>query len=492
SFSADDIKVRANERYKAKNYEDAIRLYSRAIELDSTSPTFYTNRAAALMMLKRPKDALDDCQRALVLDPTSIKALLRGAKCNFSLGNLSEADRWYTRVLHADTNNKQAITEYYQLQQVQSSIKQAESYLQNGQYFLAANLIDRASSFLDEIPAKWKIMKGETLLEQKEYGEASRIANEILRGDQQNPDAHVLRARILYVEGDNQKAAAHCQEALRCDPDHSKARILLRRARSIESQKNAGNEAFKREDFNTAYNIYTAALEIDPENKNTNSKLYSNRSAVLVKLGKFTEAIKDMDKALELDPTFVKVLKRRADTYMKLEKYNEAVQDLKTALEIDSTNQEIRRELHNAERELKKASRKDYYKILGIPKDASENEIKKAYRKAALQHHPDKNCGDSEAEVKFKEIGEAYAILSDPVKKQRYDSGADLDSPGCGMDFDTVDPNLFFQMFMNNDGFPGMGAGGSRGGFPPGFGGFSAREFPRQRSNGYHSYGFHY
>ncbi|CAG8436624.1 11068_t:CDS:2 [Scutellospora calospora] len=475
----------ANEQYKAKNYENAIRLYSRAIELDQTSPTFYTNRAAALMMLKKPKIALDDCQKALLLDPTSIKALLRGAKCNFTLGNLTEADRWYTKVLNAEPNNKQAISEYQQLQKVQNSINQAEFCLQNGQYAFAASLINNVSSYLDEIPTKWKIMKAETLLEQNEYGEASRIANEILRGDQQNPDAHVLRARILYIEGDNQKAAAHCQEALRCDPDHSKARILLK------SQKNAGNEAFKKEDFNKAYEIYTLALEIDPENKNTNSKLYSNRSAVLVKQGKLVEAIKDMDKALELDPAFVKVLKRRADTYMKLEKYSEAVQDLKAALEIDSTNQELRRELHNAERELKKASRKDYYKILGISKYASESDIKKAYRKAALQHHPDKNCGDSEAEVKFKEIGEAYAILSDPVKKQRYDSGVDLDGPNCGMDFDTVDPNLFFQMFMNSDNFSNMGSGGPRGGFPSGFGGGfpSSREFPRQRSSGYHSYG---
>ena len=52
--------------------------------------------------------------------------------------------------------------------------------------------------------------------------------SEILRSDLQNSDAHVLRARILYTEGENAKAALHCQEALRCDPDNSKARILLK------------------------------------------------------------------------------------------------------------------------------------------------------------------------------------------------------------------------------------------------------------------------
>jgi len=65
---------------------------------------------------------------------------------------------------------------------------------------------------------------------------------------------------------------------------------------------------------------------------------------------------------------------------------------------------------------------KDYYKILGISKTADEGEIKKAYRKMAMEHHPDRNQGDSEAETKFKEVSEAYNTLSDPGKRQTYDT----------------------------------------------------------------------
>jgi curved DNA-binding protein len=68
---------------------------------------------------------------------------------------------------------------------------------------------------------------------------------------------------------------------------------------------------------------------------------------------------------------------------------------------------------------------KDYYDALGIAKDASEAEIKKAYRKLALQYHPDKNPDDKKAEERFKEITEAYAVLSDPEKKVAYDSYGD-------------------------------------------------------------------
>ena len=65
--------------------------------------------------------------------------------------------------------------------------------------------------------------------------------------------------------------------------------------------------------------------------------------------------------------------------------------------------------------------KRDYYEMLGIAKSASKDEIKSAYRKLALKYHPDKNPGNKEAEEKFKEINEAYEILSDDSKKQQYD-----------------------------------------------------------------------
>ena len=67
------------------------------------------------------------------------------------------------------------------------------------------------------------------------------------------------------------------------------------------------------------------------------------------------------------------------------------------------------------------ATKKDYYELLGVGRSASDEEIKKAYRKLALQYHPDRNPGDKQAEEKFKEVSEAYSVLSDSQKRSQYD-----------------------------------------------------------------------
>jgi DnaJ family protein C protein 7 len=110
-----------------------------------------------------------------------------------------------------------------------------------------------------------------------------------------------------------------------------------------------------------------------------------------------------------------------------------------------------------------------------VEKDCSEHDIKKAYRKLAIVHHPDKNPDDESAAARFKEIGEAYETLSDSEKRARYDSGVDLQEGmdpfggmgGMGGMGGGIPADVLFEM-MNGGGF---GGGGGGGGFPGG-GGF--------------------
>ena len=66
--------------------------------------------------------------------------------------------------------------------------------------------------------------------------------------------------------------------------------------------------------------------------------------------------------------------------------------------------------------------KRDYYEVLGVSRDCTPEQLKASYRKLAMQYHPDRNNGDKVAEEKFKEVGEAYSVLSDPQKRQRYDA----------------------------------------------------------------------
>jgi molecular chaperone DnaJ len=100
---------------------------------------------------------------------------------------------------------------------------------------------------------------------------------------------------------------------------------------------------------------------------------------------------------------------------------------------------------------------RDYYEILGVPRTADETEIKKAYRQLALQCHPDRNPGDKRAEERFKEINEAYGVLSDPDKRARYDRFGTVAGPGG---FDASDLGfgaIFDDLFEGFFGGPGRG-----------------------------------
>ena len=217
---------------------------------------------------------------------------------------------------------------------------------------------------------------------------------------------------------------------------------------------------------------------MDPMNGNFNSTLLLNISICHVKLGDNDKALAALNRAIKMNKKYAKALVKRGEVYMAMGEYTDAIRDFSEASEHDSNGFGVQGKLKDAQAKAKAAKKKDYYKILGVTKGASDAEIRKGYKKAALRWHPDKNGTGSEEDIKkadkmFKDVNEAMAVLGDRDKRDKYDNGFDLEDINSGRaghgdmgGFGGMDPNDLFSMFMGaqmGGGMPGGHPGAGRG-----------------------------
>lgn len=491
-------KAAGNKFFKAKDYDRAIAEYSKAVDADPTNPTYLSNRAAAYMSANKFSQALGDSLQAARLDPANEKIQHRLARIYTSLGRPEDALTVYDKLPNASAADTAAAKRALQC------IEMAEKQLttEDGDGKMALWSIDQAKQTLGfgtPMPRKWQILRAKANLQlasPNSLGEVQSIAQSLMRDNSMDAEAMTLAGQAFYLRdeknagrSDYQRAEDCFRKALSFDPDLTLARDSLRTMKKLERARNEANDLYKRSQWQKAIDGYTNALEIDPTNKITNAKILGNRAMAGMKLEQWDQARADCDQALKLDPTYIKAKKTRAKITGESGDWEQAVKDLKALADEMQGDAEIQRDLRNAELELKKSKRKDWYKILGVPKDAGEKEIERAYKKKAAVLHPDKTQGDKEKEEMFKDCLEAKETLLDPQKRQIYDSGADLMEPGMG-GFGMgghpfgggfgggpggvqIDPEMLFNMMG------GMGGGGGRGsGFPGGGFTFSTGGMP--------------
>lgn len=305
--------------------------------------------------------ALQDAKTSVQLDKNFGKGYIRVAKCCLLLGDLIGAEQAVKKLQEIEPKNasvKQEATNVKNLRGLQE--KALHSY-DKQDYRTCVFLMDSALK-IASCCQRYKLLKAESLAMLGRFEEANDIAITIMKQDSANCDAIYVRGLTLYYSDNLEKGILHFERTLTLDPDHKKAKLMRTKSKSLKDKKEKGNELFKTGKYREAQETYTEALQIDPLNKDINSKLYYNRALVNTKLGNIREAIKDCNDALKINEQYVKALLKRAKCHYDLESFEDSVKDYEAALKLEKT-MEIKNALKDAKLQLKKSKRKDYYKV---------------------------------------------------------------------------------------------------------------------------------
>lgn len=307
----------------------------------------------------------------------------------------------------------------------------------------------------------------------------------VLRNFCPDTDLYYLKATMLYFQGNMEAAMSLVQQVLQSDPDHKDCQRLRKVLKRLNELKEEANAVFKEGNYEEAIKKYTECLSQPETCKGFMAVIYTNRATAFTKQEKYEEALTDLNKAIECNDKYPQAFHKRGDVNIKLRNFDDAIRDMQRAQELDPSKFDLADKIRQTRIDAKHAQKKDYYKILGVNKESTEQEIKKAYRKLALKWHPDhaRTPEDKDkSEKMFKDIAEAYSVLSDAEKRRRYDMGQDPDGQGMG-GFGGINPfDLFSTFFSAGGGDDGeipfgfsSGRGGGRGrhGHFGGFPGFT-------------------
>ena len=466
-MSYESLKEKGNDAFKMNEYAKAISLYSDAIALKDNEPTLYSNRAACFLKTHNYARAYVDANRCIELDRYFIKAYVRGALACINQGQFEEAKSIYQAAADVISELKseskldkypsaklfsaEIATSLNNMTKLIAILPTVRSQLKSGS---CPEALESVGAYVGLYPDCFALaaLKYEALAASEPERVLSELgAYEAVHGG--SPQYLQVRAlAAFFAPGPGAPdAAALLREAVALDPDREEAKALLRRVRRVARGREAANAAFRAGRWDEAARGYAAVMAEAGDNAALCALMAGNRAACRMELGQYSDALRDCNAALAGPRPAAKLYARRARIHAAMDNPGDALRDIQEAAARDPA---FRAEAAEMSARAKKPQKKDYYKILGCERGATEKEIKKAYKIGALKYHPDKWGSASEAEkknaeAKFKEMGEAFGVLSDPQKKQLYDAGK-LDNDTAGAE-------------------GGPGGFTSAGGMPPGF-----------------------
>ncbi|CAI5746415.1 unnamed protein product [Peronospora destructor] len=413
-------RVAADNAFASGEMETAISLLSKLIELEPKNERNFYKRFRAYLSERKYSHALSDLSSSLDVNPKYKQGMLQRGKLLMMLGQCAEASQDFQNLVELYPKDTVAIEQLNRSKECVSYIDEAERAHSRGDYQSAYNSLTQVleGSAISSVPLLLERAQLSVSL-QNAYDAISDLSS-ILKLDPSNLVALQMRGEVLYSLGDKQSLEAaqlHYRQGLHSDPENKGIKALYRRLKKILKYVNRAEDAMQRGAHGEAVDEWQSAVEVHPEHAAMNKEFYLQLCTSELHLKHFAKARDACEKVVSFDNGNAQAFAKLSEAQIGFELYEDAVRSAKRALELDDSSQEFKEKVVQAEAALKQSKTKNYYKILGVSRRSDAKEIKKAYRKQALEWHPDKHTDKDETEreevqKRFHDIAEAYEILS--------------------------------------------------------------------------------
>lgn len=461
NWSPGKLRSRGEEAFSLRKFDEALKFYEKAAEKEPGNGVNFYKLFRVHNRMKKYSNALTDVEKALELDPTNSEWRIQKAKLLKSLGQCDRSVIEYKILTENSTVGDEVQALLNEATECEQVISKAQQALLDEHYEVAAHYFSAALKYADGRATDLLLQKATVVLETGDYYSVISDTGQILKTYPKHLEAYRLRGMAYFWLNDHDIAIQHFREGLKLDPEHKGCKEGHKLVKKIDKKKKKGDVAFEARNYEEAIQHYTEAIEIEPEHENFARPTIFLIVQAYSKDKKHTEAIKIAREIVEEDDEALDALWALGDALTDAEEYEEAVKIFRQAYEAapDGEGEDTRKakkKVQEAEVALKQSKEKNYYKILGLSRTATKQEIKKAYRKLAMEWHPDKNLDNKEeAELKFQDISEANEVLSDDELKGKYDRGEavyDNQGGGSGRQRQHFDPSQFFRQAQGGGG----------------------------------------
>uniref|UniRef100_A0A7S3PH13 J domain-containing protein n=1 Tax=Aplanochytrium stocchinoi TaxID=215587 RepID=A0A7S3PH13_9STRA len=437
ALPAKKVKSLGDNYLMKKDYEKALDMFTIVIDKEPDNEKNYYKRVKVYEKMKNYKKALQDLNRALEINPEYTSALGLRGRLYMNLGQCNEAAKDYQAVLKIKPTHGDAKKQLPKALEGAKQVSEVERLIGRGIWEEAERKLDEVIDFLGKV-SHLLYLRARARYELGKHYEAVADLGVLLKKEKNDVDALLLRGRAYYRVGEHDMAQRHIREILKYDPEHEETKQFYRTLKALVKHVEDGDVALKKathEGLLEAIEQYENAVQIDSSNTDFLKHVYVKLCKCYAKLKQKQEAKQACDLAKQIDNSLVEAYTIYAEMLLKMadttEEYEQVVRVYHEAAEHHGQNNQVRDGLRRAEVALKQSKQKNYYKILGVPRDAESGAIKKAYRKKAKELHPDRHQDKGEEElkqmeIKFQEVAEAYEVLSDDEKRGKYDRGEEV------------------------------------------------------------------